>query len=201
MIEIFCDGLNKPLQSELRHEGPRSSLTQFMDYALLSVGSLFTVGVAEEERDNASLTEMVAAPECAHKMAVTAEPDRKMVDTTTPRHAIAASHEPSQFTVDLKEPNQVTVHLKEPSQVMDLDLRLGLKDNLRESNQVTVDRYESLHVSADLPESFHVFADHPELLHATADHPESHHVSADSARLTSCSPHYNRTAFVTCITI
>ncbi len=52
------------------------------------------MGVAEEERDNASLTEMVAAPECAHKMAVTAEPDRKMVDTTTPRHAIAASHEP-----------------------------------------------------------------------------------------------------------
>lgn len=32
-----------------------------MDYALLSVGSLFTVGVAEEERDTASVPVMVAA--------------------------------------------------------------------------------------------------------------------------------------------
>ncbi len=51
--------------SKLRREGPRSSLCQFMDYALLCVGFPFTVGVVEEERDTVSLTEMVAAPECA----------------------------------------------------------------------------------------------------------------------------------------
>ncbi len=40
-----------------------------MDYALLCVGSPFTVGVADEERDTTSITEMVAAPEHPLKMA------------------------------------------------------------------------------------------------------------------------------------
>ncbi len=102
LIEIFCDGLSKPLQSQLRREGPRSSLAQFMDYALLTVGSAFTVGVAEE-RDTARTCVIAAALEHAHKMAASAEPVHKMAATTTPHHVIAASHEPSQFTVDLHE--------------------------------------------------------------------------------------------------
>jgi len=48
LIDFFCDGVNQPLQNKLRREGPGSSFSSFMDYALLSVGSLFTVGVAEE---------------------------------------------------------------------------------------------------------------------------------------------------------
>ncbi len=40
-----------------------------MDYALLCAGSLFTVGVTEEECDTASLTKMADAPEGMHKMA------------------------------------------------------------------------------------------------------------------------------------
>ncbi len=60
LIEFFCDGINQPLQSKLRREGPRLSLSCFLDFALLTVGSLFTVGVAEEKRDTASMTEMVA---------------------------------------------------------------------------------------------------------------------------------------------
>ncbi len=44
LIEIFCDGINQPLRSQLRREGPRSSLSCFLDFALLTVGSLFTVG-------------------------------------------------------------------------------------------------------------------------------------------------------------
>ncbi len=73
LIEIFCDGINQPLRSQLRREGPRSSLSCFFDFALLTVGSLFTVGVADEDRDTASLTEMVDALECAHKMAAITE--------------------------------------------------------------------------------------------------------------------------------
>ncbi len=69
LIEIFCDGINQPLR-----EGPRSSRSCFLDFALLTVGSLFTVGVADEDRDTASLTEMVDALECAHKMAAITEP-------------------------------------------------------------------------------------------------------------------------------
>ncbi len=48
LIDFFCDGINQPLKSQLIREGPRSSLSQFMDYALWTVGSAFTVGVAEE---------------------------------------------------------------------------------------------------------------------------------------------------------
>ncbi len=92
MIEIFCDGINQPLRSQLRHEGPRSSLSCFLDFALLTVGSLFTVGVADEDRDAASMTGMADAPERAHKMAA----------TTTPRHVRAASHDSIQVKVDVK---------------------------------------------------------------------------------------------------
>ncbi|KAL0191934.1 hypothetical protein M9458_010230 [Cirrhinus mrigala] len=51
IIEIFCDGINEPLKAKMRREGPRSSLAAFMDCALLCVGSPFTVGVADGERD------------------------------------------------------------------------------------------------------------------------------------------------------
>ncbi len=73
LIEIFCDGINQPLRSQLRREGPRSSLSSFLDFAL-TVGSPFTVGVADEDRDTASRTEMVDAPERVHKMAAAPEP-------------------------------------------------------------------------------------------------------------------------------
>ncbi len=72
--DIFCDGINQPLRSPLRREGSRSSLSSFLDFALLTVGSLFTVGVADKDRDTASRTEMVDAPEYVHKMAATPEP-------------------------------------------------------------------------------------------------------------------------------
>ncbi|ROJ26384.1 hypothetical protein DPX16_12546 [Anabarilius grahami] len=53
LIDFFCDGVNQPLKSQLIREGPRSSLSRFLDYALLTVGSPFTVGVTEE-RDTSS---------------------------------------------------------------------------------------------------------------------------------------------------
>ncbi len=63
-----------------------------MDYALMVVGSSFTVGVAKE-RDTASVTEMADAPEHSHKMAATAELGRKMADSTASRSVIAANPE------------------------------------------------------------------------------------------------------------
>ncbi len=62
------------------------------------------MGVAEEERDNASVTEMADAPECTHKMA-----------DTTHRHFSADLHESSQVTADVKEPSQFTADVNEPS--------------------------------------------------------------------------------------
>ncbi len=44
LMDFFCYGINESLKSKLIHEGPWSSLIKFLDYALLSVGSTFTVG-------------------------------------------------------------------------------------------------------------------------------------------------------------
>ncbi len=142
LIDFFCEGINQPLKSRLTLEGPRSSLSDFMDYALLTVGSAFTVGVAEEcdTALNCVITEH------APKMAATAEPVHKMAATTTPLHVIAASHESSQTTVDLHESSKVTVDLHELSQVT---------VDRRESSQVTVDRRESSQATVDLREPSH----------------------------------------------
>ncbi len=122
-----------------------------MDYALLCAGSLFTVGVVDEDCDTASMTEMVAAPERTHKMAA-----------TTTGHVITAIHESSQVTVDRHESSQVTV-------------------DRHESSPVTVDRHESRHVTAHRPESRHVTAHRPESRHITAHRPESRHITASSS--------------------
>ncbi len=55
-----------------------------MDYNFLCAGSLFTVGVTDENRDTASMTKMVAVSELTHKMAATAT-----------GHIITAIHESS----------------------------------------------------------------------------------------------------------
>ncbi len=126
LIEIFCDGINQPLRSKLRHEGPRLSLAQFMDYALLTVGSAFTVGVAEE-RDFV-YARVMAAMERTHQMAATT---KYCVDTTVvpdPKHVVvvisdsihpaATASEPINIaiTVDRHESSQVTANLHESIQ-------------------------------------------------------------------------------------
>ncbi len=72
--DLFHFGLNRHIKS-LLHKSLfpggefEGSLRGLMDYALLCAGSLFTVGVTEEECDTASLTKMADAPEGMHKMA------------------------------------------------------------------------------------------------------------------------------------
>ncbi len=60
---IFRFGLSEPVKSWLPEGKFNVSLKDFMDYALMVAGSSFTVGVVEEERDTASVTEMADAPE------------------------------------------------------------------------------------------------------------------------------------------
>ncbi|XP_051739084.1 uncharacterized protein LOC127506546 [Ctenopharyngodon idella] len=98
LIDFFCEGINQPLKEQLIREGPRSSLSLFLDYALLTVGSPFTVGVVEK-CDTSSIHVMAAAPDDAHKMAAT-------IITT-----------PSQVTVDLREPSHVSSDLPEQRHV------------------------------------------------------------------------------------
>ncbi|KAL0152196.1 hypothetical protein M9458_051919 [Cirrhinus mrigala] len=91
--------MNQPLSLG----GPCLSLVQFTEFALLSVGSSFTVAVTEEKRDTASVTEMADAPKHTHIMAVTPEHVHKMAATTKAGHVIAAIPESSQVTADLPE--------------------------------------------------------------------------------------------------
>ncbi|KAL0183514.1 hypothetical protein M9458_019210, partial [Cirrhinus mrigala] len=131
LIEFFCDGINEPLRTRLRRQGPRSSLAAFMDCALLTVGSSFTVGVTDEERDNAVMAavhparKMAAAPERVHTMAATAEPVHVMAATVRPvrkmaaapvhAHAIAATVEPVHKMAAKTELRHVTAATPEPS--------------------------------------------------------------------------------------
>jgi len=62
LIDFFGYGLNEPLKDYLLINGPRGSFVEFLDFALLTVGSLFTVGVAEE-RDTSSPHVMAASKE------------------------------------------------------------------------------------------------------------------------------------------
>ncbi len=170
LIEFFCDGINQPLRSELRRGGLRLSLAQFMDYALLTVGSLFTVGVTEEECDTVSVTEMADTPERVRKMAA----------TTTPCQVTANLHKSSQVAADLRESSQVTADLCESIQVtVDRHESSKVTVDLPESSKVTVDLPEPSKVTVDRPESTKVTADHHESRQVSADLLESHHVPAD----------------------
>ncbi len=78
--DIFRAGLNKPIRSQLPGGKIHWSLEQYIDHALLLSGSLYTVGVAEEECNNPPVSAkpesphvMPATPESAHVMPATPE--------------------------------------------------------------------------------------------------------------------------------
>ncbi|KAL0173663.1 hypothetical protein M9458_029631 [Cirrhinus mrigala] len=163
LIEIFCDGINQPLRERLRREGPRSSLAAFLDFALSCVGSSFTVGVAEEERDNAVMVAahpahtMTAAPErdateslaawitrgnammtamdSIALMAATAVPIRKMAAASERAHTLAATTELVHKMAAETELHHVTAAVP------------------TEPGQVTVDPAKSSKVTTVVPES------------------------------------------------
>ncbi len=173
LIDFFCDGINQPLKSQLIREGPRSSLSRFLDYALLCTGSSFTVGVVEEESGTASTSEMVDVPECVHKMAA----------TTTPRHVSAASHEPSQVTADVKKPSQVPADVKKPSQVpADVKKPSQVPADVKKPSQVPADVKEPSRVPADVKEPGQVPADVKEPSQVTAYVKEPSQVTANVKR-------------------
>ncbi len=60
---FFCFGLSEPIKSWIPKGKFNCSLEYFMDYTLLCADSLFTVSIADENRQTASMTEMLAAPE------------------------------------------------------------------------------------------------------------------------------------------
>ncbi len=179
LIDLFCEGIDQLLKSQLTLDDLHSSLSDFMDYALMTVGSAFTVGVAGK-CDTALTRVMADAPEHAHKMVATADLDRKMAATTTAHHVIAASHEQSQVTADLLESRHISaVHPESRHVTAVLPESRHVTADLPEPRHITADRHESSHISTDPPESLLVSAGHPESHHVTAGHPHSHHVTTN----------------------
>ncbi|KAL0148009.1 hypothetical protein M9458_056683 [Cirrhinus mrigala] len=94
-----------------------------MDFALSCVGSLFTVGVAEEQRDITvtpaahSVRKMAAAPVGAHIMAATAASVHKMAGAPGRAHKMAAKTELRHVTAAIPEPYEVAAVFPEFSQV------------------------------------------------------------------------------------
>ncbi|ROK56432.1 Serine protease 27 [Anabarilius grahami] len=160
LIDFFCDGVNQPLKSQLIREGPRSSLSHFLDYALLTVGSPFT----------SSACVMAAAPDNTHKMAATTitTPSQVTVDLQEQRHAFA--DRPEQRHAFADRPEQRHAFADRPEQ------RHAFADR-PEQHHAFADRPEQRHAFADRPEQRHVFADRQEQSHVAADRPESRHVS------------------------
>ncbi|KAL0162338.1 hypothetical protein M9458_041734 [Cirrhinus mrigala] len=160
-------------EAKLRHEGPRSSLATFMDFALLCVGSPFTVGGAEEECGNAEMADthpkmaaaaervhsMAATTESAYKMAATAVPVRKMAAAPVRVHKMAATAEPvhkmaaktglCHVTAAIPEPSQAAAAFPESSQVSKSS---QVAAAFPESSQVS----KSSQVAAVFPESSQV---------------------------------------------
>ncbi|KAL0148041.1 hypothetical protein M9458_056656 [Cirrhinus mrigala] len=157
----------QPLKSKLIREGPRSSLAAFMDFALLCVG------VVEKERDNAVMAaakfsrrkapghssvlistpvckpirEREAAPECAHRMAATAEPFHKMLATRMLHYVTAVI--PDQVRAALPKSSPDTAVVPESSKI---------KAVVPVSSPVTAVVYEPSKVKAVVPVSSPVTA-------------------------------------------
>ncbi len=173
LIDFFCDGLNQPLKAKVIQNGPRLSLSHFLDYVLWTVGSAFTVGVAEE-RETAPNCEITAALEHAHKMAA----------TTTPRSVIAANHKPSQVTAkvkkssqvpaDVKESSQITANVKKSNQVpADVKKPSQIPADVKKPGQVSADDKKSSQVPADVKKASQITANVKGLSQATVDHLKS----------------------------
>ncbi|KAL0153759.1 hypothetical protein M9458_050875 [Cirrhinus mrigala] len=204
LIEIFCDGINQPLRERLRREGPRSSLAAFLDFALSCVGSSFTVGVAEEERNNVVMAaahparKMAAASERAHTLAATTELVHKMAAETELHHVTAAvPTEPGQVTVDPAKSSKVTTVVPESSKdtavsrrVIDLYTPGQVSADLQEPSQTTTDLHDPGQVMIDLHNSSQASASHLKSGPTTGDPhkpsqvitavPEPSHISSDS---------------------
>ncbi|KAL0160511.1 hypothetical protein M9458_044236 [Cirrhinus mrigala] len=165
LIDFFCQGVNQPLKSRLIREGPRSSLAAFLDFALLCVGSPFTVTFSQPRTPGHSAIMiatpvlkpahgMAAAPERAHVMAATAEPVHKMATKTVLRHVTAATPESSKFRAAVAKSSQVKAVVTESSKVTaDLHEPSQVTADLHESSQVTADLHKPSQVRAGLPES------------------------------------------------
>ncbi len=179
MIDFVCSGINQPLKSKLMLEGPCSPLSDFMDYALLTVVSVFTAGVAEE-RDTAVTHVMAAALEHEHKMAATTGnhpiakwPSQMIFMRQAKSQLIFTSLAKSQLVITSQVNRQLIFMNQVKSQLIVMS---QVTTDLHELSQATVDFHESSQVTVDCQESSQVTVDLHESSQVTADYPVTSHL-------------------------
>ncbi|ROL53270.1 hypothetical protein DPX16_20909 [Anabarilius grahami] len=115
LIDFFSHGLNEPLKDYLLTNGPRGSFVEFLDFALLTVGSSFTVGVMEDS-DTMVNPVMAATPKNMHKMA-TATTSHAFADRPEQRHAFADRPEQRHGFADRPEQRYISADRPEQRHV------------------------------------------------------------------------------------
>ncbi len=155
-----------------------------MDYALLTVGSVFTVGIGEERYITSP--PIMAAMERTHKMAATTkycvdttiipDPKRVAVAILDSIHATAIALESINIAVAASEPVYVSYDL--PKFSPQLIILSHIASQLICQSQVTSQLICQSHITFQLIcQSHHVTADLPESRHVTAVLPVTSHLS------------------------
>ncbi|ROI15566.1 Deoxyribonuclease gamma [Anabarilius grahami] len=105
LIDFFGYGLNEPLKTSLLTNGPRRSFMEFLDFALLAVGSTFTVGVAEDS--DATVNPVMADIITTTPVYVCADrPEQRLVSADRPEQRHVSADRPEQRHVSADRPEQ-----------------------------------------------------------------------------------------------
>ncbi|KAI2646855.1 Retrotransposon Gag-like protein 9 [Labeo rohita] len=148
--DIFRYGLNEPICSQLPGGKIHWTLEQYIDFALLLAGSLFTVGVADEQPCNPTVP---TTPKPTHVMSSKPKPAHTMPAKPAPALVMAALPESAPVVAALPESAPVVAALLESAPVMAaLPESAPVVAALPESAPVVAALLESAPVMAALPE-------------------------------------------------
>ncbi len=173
-LKDICQfGIDEPLRSSLPGGKICWSLERYIDYVLSLAGSLFTVGVADEETRNCS----VPAPEhlynptfmsgVIHIMPATPKPAHVMSATPRPANIVPAAPGPAIVTPATPGPAIVMQSTAEPAHAM---------PSTPEPAHAMPSAQEPAHAMPSTPEPAHSMPSTPEPAHVMPSTPESAHV-------------------------
>ncbi len=207
LLIFFQGGLSEPLSSIMPLHGPNWTFENYIDMAIQLSGSLFTVGIADEENNSPVVTstpepchKMASNPETGHKMAANTETLCKLATipmtfhkmATSPEmfHKMAATSESSPVMAADPESRTIMTVVPEAAHVMPAKPEpthvtpakpepTHVTPAKSEPAHVTLAKPEPAHVTPAKPEPAHVPPTKPEPAHVTPAKPEPAHVSAD----------------------
>ncbi|KAL0157337.1 hypothetical protein M9458_048583, partial [Cirrhinus mrigala] len=159
--DIFRHGLNEPIRSQLPGGKIHWTLEQYIDFALLLVGSPFTVGIADEGPRNRAVTPI---PQTAHVTSAKPQPAHVTSANPKPAHVTSSAPRPAHAMPATPGPvHAMPAHL-ESAPVMAALLQLAHK-------RAAISK--PVHKKAVIPEPVHKMAAIPKPVHKMAAPSES----------------------------